>query len=206
VDQAVFMGTNLPATWITDTAGTSRGLVPGAAAASHTVTGGTGTDLYDDIFGEDGVLALVEADGFEPTGMVGAIATKGLLRQVRSQRTATGAGEAMFQQNADGTMTVGGYRAIFPKNGSIASATASLISGDFSQLVYAIRQDVNVKLLTEATITDGDGVVQFNLAQQDMVALRFTFRLGFQISNYVTQAQATEANRYPFATLLPSST
>jgi len=205
VDQAVFHGTSLPATWMTNTDGTAQSLLTAATAASHTVASGTGTDVYDDIFGTDGVLSLIEADGFDASGMVGAIAAKGTLRQVRADRTATGAGLPIFEQNADGTMNIGGYRSLFPKNGCIDSTAALLFAGDFSQLVYAIRQDITVKLLTEGVIQDGDGAIQFNLAQQDMVALRFVFRLGFQISNYVTQANGTEATRYPFAVLTPAT-
>ena len=132
--------------------------------------------------------------------------SKGVLRQVRANLTATGAGLPLFEQNADGTMNIGGYRSVFPKNGAIDDSAAGLIVGDFSQLVYAVRQDITVKLLTEGVIQDGDGAIQFNLAQQDMVALRFVFRLGFQISNYVTQAQGTEGRRYPFAVVLPAGT
>lgn len=97
VDQAIFHGTNLPATWLTNTAGASASLLAGATAASHTVTEGTGTDLYDDIFGSAGALALVEMDGFDATGMVGPISAKGALRQVRADRTATGTGGPTLQ-------------------------------------------------------------------------------------------------------------
>ena len=206
IDQAIFHGTNLPATWLTNTSGSSAGLVAGATAAGNTVTAGTGLDLYDDIFGSSGAVALVEAAGFDVSGMVGPISSKGTLRQVRANITASGAGLPLFEQNADGTMNVGGYRSVFPKNGAIDDSAAGLIVGDFSQLVYAVRQDITVKLLTEGVIQDGDGTIQFNLAQQDMVALRFVFRLGFQISNYVTQAQGTESSRYPFAVVLPAGT
>jgi HK97 family phage major capsid protein len=207
VDQAVFHGTNLPSTWLTNTSGASASLLSGATSASHTVQSGTGTDIYDDIFGEAGVLSLVEADGFDATGMVGGLSTKGILRQVRAERTATGAGLPMFESNgASGEMTLGGYRCIFPKNNAIDATTAVLFSGDFSQLVYAIRQDITVKVITEGVISDDEGAILINLAQQDMVALRFVFRLGFQISNYVTQAQGTEGSRYPFAVLTPAGT
>jgi HK97 family phage major capsid protein len=206
IDQAIFHGTSLPATWITNTSGTAAGLVAGATAASNTVTAGTGVDLYDDIFGSSGAIALVEAAGFDVNGMVGPISSKGALRQVRAERTATGAGLPLFEQNADGTMNIGGYRAIFPKNGAIDDTTAALFVGDFSQLVYSVRQDITVKMLTEGVIQNGDGEIQCNLAQQDMVALRFVFRLGFQISNYVTQAQGTEGSRYPFAVVTPAGT
>jgi hypothetical protein len=206
VDQAVFHGTSLPATWLTNTAGASASLFAGATSASHTVTAGTGLDIYNDIFGSGGVLSKIETDGFEATGMVGGLATKGLLRQQRAEITQTGAGLPMFESNGDGSMSLGGYRALFPKNGSINTTIATLFAGDFTQLVYAIRQDITVKVITEGVISDAEGVVLTNLAQQDMVALRFVFRLGFQISNYVTQAQGTESSRYPFAVLTPAGT
>ena len=206
VDQAVFHGTSLPASWMTDTGGTSKGIVPGCVAASHTVAYGTGLDAYDDILGTAGTVALVEADGFDPTGHVGALATKGFLRHVRASRTASGAGEPILVNEGERNYAIDGYPCMFPKNNSIDSTIATLISGDFSQLVYSIRQDLDVKLLTEGVITDSAGDIVYNLPQQDMVALRFTFRLGFQISNYVTQAQATEGSRYPFAVLTPAST
>jgi HK97 family phage major capsid protein len=42
-----------------------------------------------------------------------------------------------------------------------------------------IKNQLQVKQLTEATITDVDGETQLNLAQQDMTALRFVQREGF---------------------------
>jgi len=35
-----------------------------------------------------------------------------------------------------------------------------------------------------------------------MVALRVTFRVGWQVSNRITNDQAVEANRYPVARLM----
>lgn len=206
IDSAVIHGTNLPSTWMTDTSGTSKGLVPGAAAASHTVTAGTGTDIYDDMFGTGGVLSLVEADGFEPSGIVAPVSAKGTFRQLRADRTATGAGLPIFQQNADGTMTLDGYRCVFPKNGSIDSTAMTALVGDWSQVVFAIRQDIEAEMLKEGVIQDGNGDIVLNLAQQGYVAVMFTFRLAFQISNAATRLNQTEATRYPFATLLPAGT
>ena len=42
----------------------------------------------------------------------------------------------------------------FPMNGAWDDSEALMIAGDFSQLVYSIRQDVTYKVLTEATIVD----------------------------------------------------
>ena len=81
-----------------------------------------------------------------------------------------------------------------------------MIVGDFSQLVYSIRQDVTYKILTEATIVDPTSrAVLYSLAQQDMVALRAVMRLGWEIPN-PTSAYRSNLEAYsPFAAYIPSS-
>ena len=77
-----------------------------------------------------------------------------------------------------------------------------MITGDFSQLVYSIRQDVTYKLLDQATIVDpSTKEVVYALAQQDMVALRIVMRLGWEVPNPINGLKATEAERFPFAIL-----
>jgi hypothetical protein len=77
------------------------------------------------------------------------------------------------------------------------------MSGDFDQLVYSIRQDITFKLLDQAVIQDSAGTIIFNLAQQDMVALRAVMRLGWQLPNPINRVQPTAASRYPFSFLIP---
>ena len=48
--------------------------------------------------------------------------------------------------------------------------------------VVATKGGLQVKQLTEATITDTDGNTDINLAQQDMTALRFVERVGFLLT------------------------
>jgi HK97 family phage major capsid protein len=205
VDAACIHGTGLPASWMTTTAGVSQDLVTAATAASMTVASGTGLDLYDDILGEDGIVSLVEAQGFEVNGHVGPVSTKGRLRHVRENRSATGAGQPLLVRTGERMYTLDGEPCYFPKNGAVDDTEALLISGDWNQLVYSIRQDITPKFLDQAIIQDGDGNIQFNLAQQDMVAMRFVFRLAVQIANPVTQLSGTEATRYPFAVLTPAA-
>src|SRR5690606_31488635 len=76
-----------------------------------------------------------------------------------------------------------GSPVIFPVNGSMDASQALMFTGDWSQLVYAMRQDMTWKILTEAVIQDGAGNIIYNLAQQDMVALRAVMRLGWQLPN-----------------------
>jgi len=201
IDAAVFHGTNLPATWLTDSGGTSKSLVAGATAASTTIAEGTNLDLYDDIFGEDGVISLVEQQGFIVDGHAAAPSLAGKLRGLRSGNETYGAGMPVL--GTDGSL--GGIPITYARNGAIDAASALLISGDWRQLVYSVRQDITATLANQGVVQNADGDIQYNLFQQDMVAMRFVFRLGFQIANPVTQLSSTEATRYPFAILTPAA-
>jgi len=93
-----------------------------------------------------------------------------------------------------------GAPCLFPTNGAI-SATYHLISGQWNQLVYAMRQDITYKLLDQAVIQDGSGAIIYNLAQQDMVALRAVMRLGFALPNPINRMNTSAVTRFPFAYL-----
>lgn len=204
IDAAVLSGDDLPPTWLTDTAGAAASIIAAATAANMTVEAGTGTDLYDDIWGDGGVVSLVEEQGFDVNGHVSPVAFKGKLRHVRENRDATGAGKPLLW-NESGKYMLDAAPISFLKNGAIDPLEALMISGDWDQVVYSIRQDITPKFLDQAVITDADNEIMFNLPQQDMVAMRFTFRLAFQIANPVTLLSATESTRYPFAVLTPAA-
>lgn len=193
-DAAVLYGTNKPSDW-------PDGLVTGATVASQAVTLGTGADIYDDIMSEDGVIAKVEEDGFMVTGHIGALAIRAKLRSLRDNQ-----GMPLFVRTVQSATAyeLDGVPVDFPRNGAVDAAQSLLVSGDWTQLVYAIRQDVTYKVLTEAVITNSAGTIQYNLAQQDMVALRVVMRLGWQLPNPINNVNQTEATRYPFAVLLPA--
>lgn len=76
-----------------------------------------------------------------------------------------------------------------------------MISGDFGQLVYAIRQDITFKLFTEGVVQNTDGTIAYNLMQNDMVALRAVMRLGWEIPNPINSVQTDKSKRCPFAIL-----
>lgn len=204
IDLAVLFGTNAPASWPTD-------VLAAAVAAGNSYNSGSDAnkDLYDEILGDAGVLALIEADGFAVSGHVAAMSMKGKLRGLREKvyngSTMVAAGAPLFVRSMQegGAYTLDGETIVFPKNGGFDAAQAWMISGDWNQLVYSIRQDMTYKLLTEAVIQDAGGNIIYNLAQQDMVALRCVMRLGWQVPNPINRMQETEASRYPFGALLP---
>lgn len=76
----------------------------------------------------------------------------------------------------------------FPENGAFYANIAQLVVGDFSQAVYAIRQDITVKILDQGVIQDPESKeIIYNLAQQDMTALRIVFRMGWALPNPATR-------------------
>lgn len=196
-DQAVLYGIGAPASW-------PDPITTGAAEHGHVVTLGSQGDLYDDLLGEGGVLSLIEEDGYMPSGHVAALRMKAKLRSVRDLN-----GQPLFTsaQMADGktAYSLDGEPILFPKNGAIDQNRTLLVSGEWNQMVWAIRQDITWKVLTEAVLTDNSSPPQilFNLAQDDMSALRVVFRVGWALPNPINLVNQDEATRYPFATLEP---
>lgn len=183
VDAAVFRGVGAPTSW-------GAGLIPTIISKTKTVTE-TGR-LYSDI---NDTMTAVEESGYEVTALLGGVDLKGKFRMMTDT---TGQPLAATE--------IGSLRREYLDNGAWDKTEATLIAGDFSQAVYAIRQDVTFKVLDQAVIQDpSTGEILFNLPQEDMVALRVTFRMGYAIPNPVTALDGT-ANRYPFAALVPEST
>ncbi len=197
IDAAILFGTNKPADWPT-------AIVTAAASAGHTVdlsnTEAGGNDLYDAVLGESGIYALVEADSYEPSANLAALSMRGRMRGLRD---ADGQPILVKDPSMAGGYALGGVPTVFPKNGGFDAATALMITGDWSQLVYAFRSDLSVKVFDTGVITDASNNVIFNLMQQDMVALRATMRIGFALPNPINPINTNGSTRYPFAVLTP---
>lgn len=197
VDSAILFGVNAPASWPDD-------ILAGATSAGNVIALGTNDDLYDDIMAEGGSLSLVELDGFMVNGHIAAMTMKAKLRGLRSAQDKL----PIFVRDmqAKTGYTLDGEVMYFPRNGAFDVSKALLISGDFQNAVYSIRQDITYKLLTEATLYDIDNVTPlYRLAEQDMVALRVVIRLGWQVPNPINRLQSNEANRFPFSVLTPAA-
>lgn len=180
IDNAIFNGTDKPADW-------RAGLIPSIVTAGAEVT--EGDNLYSDI---NDVMTKVEESGYNVTGLLGGVGLKGKFRMLTDT---TG-------QPIKGT-EIDSLPKAFLDNGAWDKTKSVLVAGDFSQAVYAIRQDVTYKVLTEAVIQDpSTGDILYNLAQDDMVALRVVMRLGWEIPNPVNALNETE-KRFPFANLKP---
>lgn len=181
IDNAMFFGVDKPTDW-------RKGLVPSVIDAGAEVTE-TGK-LYSDI---NDVMTKVEESGYDVNGILGGVGLKGKFRMMTDTT-----GQPL------NTTEIGSVRREFMDNGVWDKSKSTLIAGDFSQAVYAIRQDVTYKILDQAVIQDTDGSILYNLAQDDMVALRVVMRLGWEIPNPVNASNETEA-RFPFASLKPKT-
>lgn len=181
IDESVLFGIGAPTSF-------GDGVIPSIVAKSKSVKE-TG-DLYADI---NEVMANVEESGHEVTGILGGVNLKSKFRMLLDKN-----GQPI--QNTE----IGALERAFVDNGAWNKETATLIAGDFSQAVYAIRQDVTFDVFREGIIQNSDGSIAYNLLQNDMSALRVVFRFGYAIPNPVTSVDGTE-NRYPFAALVPAS-
>lgn len=183
LDQAVFMGTNKPATWPT-------ALVPGAIAAgninerdSTPEEGGMANDLIE-------IFDQVEADGYEVTGIAANRAVKGGLRKSRDS-----SGQKLLDVSTGSVEGVPIEYVGF----NVFDATTDAIGGDFNMALIGVRQDLTWKMLDQAVITDDTGAVIINLPQQDSQALRVTARFGYAVANPKTHSP--NAQTFPFSIL-----
>jgi HK97 family phage major capsid protein len=182
LDQAVFFGTDKPVSW------SSLDILAAAVAANHDFEVGTGeNDLAGSILqaGE----AVADA-GFDPSAI---IARRGLSFQLRNLRD----GEDRFLLDGD---NFAGLETYWNRNGAWEAAEATAFVVDPNVVRIGVRQDVTVKFLDQATL--GSGESQINLAERDMVALRFKARFAYVLGNPVTPERGAQA--YGVAAVVPA--
>lgn len=209
LDTAIFFGASAPASFPTN-------IMTAATNAGNAITEGS-ANTAGGFFGDlDKTYGAIEGDGYESTGFVASTAAKSKFRAARDslgQKLDTGRISGNLGE-LDGLPVAYPMRGLFP--GYQAANTTStpntpavpgvrLFNGDWSQFIIGLRSDITMKVLTEAVIQDNTGSIIFNLAQQDMTAVRLTFRLGWQVANTINADQPTEANRYPASVLLTAS-
>jgi hypothetical protein len=194
-DAAVIFGTGAPETW-------AESIVGSAKSAGNEEKIGTTEQKNGGLAGDiDVLLELLEQDGFD---FDYAAAYVGLKSKIRNARNTLGDQLADFSADrAGGFSTLYDQPLVFPARGMwpTGAGEAAAIVFEREQFACGLRTDFDTKILDQAVITDNEGKIIFNLAMQDMVALRIRFRCGWQVSNQVTYDQPVEANRYPAAVL-----
>ena len=191
IDGAILFGTDKPSSWRDD-------IVTTANNAKTVVTLGAEDSLYDKIMGENGSIAMVENSGYFVNGHMADISMRAKLRGLKNAN-----GDPLFKSDMQSgtTYSLDGSPMNFPNNGAFDKSKALMISGDFSQLAYSIRQDITFKLFTEGVVQNTDGTIAYNLMQNDMVALRAVMRLGWEIPNPINSVQKDKTKRCPFSVL-----
>ena len=154
--------------------------------------------IQDDL---DQTIGLLEADGFDMDGIVAARTLRGKLRRARNTL-----GDRLDGLNPELTEYLG-EPITYPMRGLWPTATGgtspeALVGQWSDQFVIGVRQDISMKLLDQAVIQDNTGAIVYNLPQQDMVAMRFTLRVGWQVANVINFDQPVTANRYPVSALM----
>lgn len=182
IDEAIVSGIDKPL-------GFRMSLIDSAINSGSTVT--ESDDLYKDL---NNAMALVEESDYNPNAVMGGAGIKSAFRMLVDS---TG-------QPIRGT-EIDSIPKLYMTNGAWNKSRAKLIVGDFSQAVYSIRQDISFKILTEASIHDPTtGQLLYNLPQQDLIAIRATMRLGWEIPNPVNSAEVSNGVRFPFSVIVPS--
>lgn len=184
LDGAVFFGTNKPASW------TSLDLHAAAVAASNTVEVVDGAGNTSDLYGAAlQVAGLIADDGFDPTTM---LAKRSLMYQFANIRGTDG--HPVLVNGTD----VAGFDTYWSRNGAWVPADATALVVDRSTVRIGVRQDITVKYLDQATV---GGI---NLAEKDMVALRFKARFAYVLGQVATPETATRS--YGVGAVLPDVT
>lgn len=208
LDAAVLFGTAAPPNFPVG------GLSAIAVAANNTVAHGTAVAPHDVATDISNVIASVESDGFNPTGIIMAQAMRAQLRMLRSttgefifQSGDPGVTNTMFGSSAGArTGTVLGLPArtsmtnVFET--SLLGATGTyLFAADWDQVVIGVREDMQVYYSRDAIITDGANAIQYNAFQQDLMIGRFVARFAMAVPNPVTRLQPTMGSRAPVGVL-----
>jgi HK97 family phage major capsid protein len=165
LDQAVFWGYGKPASW------TSSALYTAASDASQTQTITAGAANADDIVGAVTQCAkTLSGEGLMPDALCANLTFR---YDVVNLRDANGLPIFRDEQFA-------GFNTSFSRNGTWDASLATALVVDSSRVRIGVRQDIQVKYLDQATVNS------INLAEKDMVALRFKARYGYVLSTGAT--------------------
>lgn len=181
LDLAVLFGTNKPASWV------SADLHAAAVAASQTTPGNTpavAAGSKDIIGAVNTASRQLAAAGLVPDTLIAPLTFRYDVEQIRDTL-----GQPIFRNEQ-----FAGYTTNLVKNASWNTNTVLFVA-DSRRIRIGVRQDIQVKILDQATI----GTV--NLAERDMVAVRMKARYAYVLGISATRLNA---NATPIAAVVPS--
>lgn len=163
IDAACLFGTNSPF---------AKSVLSIADNVDNEIVDGTAASLDLDV---SDLMALVEDAGLDVNGFAANYGIKNRLRKLRdangNQLFADGVNQKEFYNNP----------IEFVRNGAWDKTKAELITGNWNYSLVGIRQGIEYEILKEATlhtVTMADGK-PLALAEQDMVAIKATMRIGY---------------------------
>ena len=121
------------------------------------------------------VMAKVEDAGYEVDGWAASIGLKNRLRKLRDS-----SGAPIYIDGTDQTELYN-QPIEFVRNGAWDKDKALAIAGEWKYSIVGVRDDISYEILKEATLQgtlDADGK-PLSLAEQDMVAIKATMRIGY---------------------------
>lgn len=144
------------------------------SATGQAVSLGTNAKLDLDI---SDVMAAVEKKGFDVDGFVAGLDFKNQLRKLRD-----GDGNQLYVEGVDRRQLYS-LPIEFNRANSWDATKALAIAGEWKYSVVGIRDELQYEVLRESTlfnITTSDGK-PMSLAENDLIALKITMRLGFTV-------------------------
>ena len=163
IDGACLFGTDSPF---------AKNLYGVAHEAGREIMVGTNPKLDLDI---SDVMALVEEAGFDVNGFAASLTLKNSLRKLRD-----GNGNQLYVENVN-QKELYSQPIDFNHTEAWDLTKAIAIAGDWKYAIVGIREGIQYEILREATlfsVTMSDGK-PLSLAENDMVAVKATMRLGF---------------------------
>jgi len=171
LDQAVLFGTFKPASWV------SEAVYSAAATASQTITHVTGDANTEDLPGAIMQSARqVAAAGFQPDTLIAPLTFRYDVNNIRDAN-----GLPIWRDES-----FAGMNTVLNRNGAWTGAGVQALVADSSRIRIGVRQDITVKFLDQATVGS------INLAERDMVALRFKARYAYVLGKHATSLGASK--------------
>lgn len=163
IDKAALFGTGSPF---------AKSIYGVANDAGNKVVLGTNAELDLDV---SDVMALVEDAGLDVNAFAAHRGIKNSLRKLRDSN-----GNSLYVEGVNQTELYN-QPIEYAANGGFDKTKAEMIAGDFNYSIVGIRQGIEYEILKEATlqsVTMADGL-PLSLAENDMVAIKATMRIGF---------------------------
>ncbi len=163
IDAAALFGTNSPF---------SNNIMKCIETSGNKIEIGTNATLDLDV---SDAMATVEDAGFDINGFAAKVGIKNSLRKLRDSN-----GNQLFADGVNGKELYS-QPIEFSRNGAWDKTKAELIGADWDKSLVGIRDGIEYEILKEATLegtVDKDGK-PISLAEQDLIAIKATMRLGF---------------------------